>query len=125
MVASIDDILLTVRSNPFIDGVGYFIEITTYNPVPYPVPKEITKRMQMDFCPQSQVTVEGENVLGLDFHDHIYTKGPDGEEQLLSLHKLLKYVEQQFGIDHMCMEFQFDLSSARKARVEVDELLQP
>lgn len=125
MVASVDDIILSVRSNPFIDGVGYFIEITTRNPIPYPVPKDLTRRMQEEFCPQSQVTVEGENVLGLDFHDHIYTKGDEGDDQLKALHGLLKRIEAEFGVEHLCIEFQFDLSSARKARVEVDELLQP
>ena len=34
MVATVEDILDIIRSNPFIDGVGYFVEITTSEPVP-------------------------------------------------------------------------------------------
>lgn len=125
MVASIDEIMQIVRSNPFIDGVGYFVEVTTVDPVPLDRLDALTERMQDEFCLHSQATQESECVIGLDFHEHIATGGEDGEYYLGAMEALLKAVEREFGIHHLCIEFQFDFSRARKARSEVDELLQP
>jgi hypothetical protein len=125
MVASIDEIMQVVRSNPYIDGIGYFVEVTTENAVPADSVAEVTERMQNDFCVHSQATQEGDFVLGLDFHEHILADGEDGEYYLAAMEALLKHLEQEYGIDHLCMEFQFDLGRARKARRQVDELLQP
>lgn len=125
MVASIDEIMQVVRSNPFIDGIGYFVEVTTADPVPGASVEEITERMQHDFCEHSKATLEGEHVLGLDFHEHIFTGGDDGDYYLSSMEGLLKIVEMEFGISHLCIEFQFDFTGALKARTEVDDLLQP
>ncbi len=125
MVASIDEIMHVVRSNPFIDGIGYFVEVTTVDPVASAAVDDITERMRMDFCEHSQSTLEGEHVLGLDFHEHVFTGGEEGEYYLASMEALLKSIEMEFGIAHLCIEFQFDFSGARKARTEVDELLQP
>lgn len=125
MVASIDEIMQVVRSNPYIDGIGYFVEVTTESAVPADAVGEVTERMQNDFCVHSQATQEGDFVLGLDFHEHILADGEDGEYYLGAMEALLKHIEQAYGIDHLCMEFQFDLGRARKARRQVDELLQP
>jgi hypothetical protein len=35
------------------------------------------------------------------------------------------HVESKWGIDHLCIEFQFDLARARDAQKELDELLKP
>ena len=125
MVASADEILDIVRSNPFIDGIGYFIEVTTVDPVPQKAARALTERMQEDFCPHAQATLEGDHVLGFDFHEHVATKGGDGEAHIQALEALLKHVELEYGMDHLCIEFQFDLHSARKAAHEMDELLKP
>jgi hypothetical protein len=125
MVATVDEILQVVRSNPFIDGIGYFVEVTTVQPVPLDRLDEITVRMQEDFCLHAQASQEGEHVIGLDFHEHIGAHGEDAEYYLGAVEALLKSIEREFGVDHLCIEFQFDLSRARKARSEVDELLQP
>ncbi len=125
MVASIDEIMHVVRSNPFIDGIGYFVEVTTVEAVGRGAVEEITETMRTDFCEHSKATLEGEHVLGLDFHEHVFTGGDEGEYYLASMESLLKSVEMEFGIAHLCIEFQFDFSGARKARTEVDELLQP
>ena len=125
MVASIDDIMRVVRSNPFIDGIGYFVEVTTADPVASAAVDEITSRMTHDFCEHSKATLEGEHVLGLDFHEHIFTSGDDGEYYLGCMEALLKTIEMEFGIAHLCIEFQFDFTGAQKARNELDELLQP
>lgn len=125
MVATIDEIMQTVRSNPFIDGIGYFIEVTTTRPVPRSYLAGLTERMQQDFCMHSQASQEGDHVIGLDFHEHIYTQGEDGEYYLAAVEALLKEIERRFGVDHLCIEFQFDFSQAQRARAEVDDLLQP
>lgn len=125
MVASIDEIMQVVRSNPFIDGVGYFIEVTTVDPVPLDRLDALTEQMQDEFCLHSQATQESDHVIGLDFHEHIAARGEDGEYYLGAVEGLLKSIEREFGIDHLCMEFQFDFSRARRARNEVDELLKP
>lgn len=125
MVATVDEILQVVRSNPFIDGIGYFIEVTTVQPVPDDRVAEFTERMQEDFCVHSQASQEGEYVLGLDFHEHIAADGEDGEYYLAAVEDLLKRIEMEFGVDHLCMEFQFDLGRAKKAHSAIDELLQP
>src|SRR5688572_12422407 len=85
MVASVEDILRIVRSNPFIDGVGYFIEITTTKPVAKGTETELTDRIQEAFCAHAQATLEGDDVLGLDFHEHIFTQGEGSEEDLEEL----------------------------------------
>jgi hypothetical protein len=125
MVATIDDILEIVRSNPFIDGVGYFVEATTTKPVPQKDLTGLTGRMQEAFCDHAQATLEGEDVLGLDFHEHIFTQGEGAEEELEALSDILHHVERTYGIDHLCIELQFDLSRAREAKKEIDSLLKP
>ncbi len=125
MVATVDDLFQTIRSNPFIDGIGYFIELTTREPLRGRDVERVTDRMQQDFCAHSQASLEGQNVLGLDFHEHILTQGEDAEHFLSALELLLRHVERDFGIDHMCIEFQFDFSRARVARKEIDDLLRP
>jgi hypothetical protein len=125
MVATVDEILQIVRSNPFIDGIGYFIEVTTTHAVPEEYLDELTERMQEDFCQHSQATQEGDHVIGFDFHEHILTHGEDGDYFLAAVEALLVEVEVRFGIDHLCIEFQFDLGRAQRARLQVDELLQP
>ncbi len=125
MVATIDDILEIVRSNPFIDGVGYFIEATTTRQVPSKDLPKLTQRMQENFCDHAAATLEGEDVLGLDFHEHIFTQGEGAEEELEALSDVLHHVERTYGIDHLCIELQFDLGRARKAKTEIDSLLKP
>ena len=125
MVASIEEIMAVVRSNPFIDGIGYFVEVTTVQPVPAHAVDDLTDRMQEEFCVHSQASQEGEHVLGLDFHEHIAAHGEEGEHYLANVQELLKSIERGYGIEHLCMEFQFDLGRARQARSQVDELLQP
>lgn len=125
MVANVDEILQIVRSNPFIDGIGYFIEVTTIRSVPAKAAQAMTERMQEEFCLHAQVTQEGDNIVGFDFHEHIFTQGDDSERTMASLQRLLAHVEQEFGIDHLCIEFQFDMKRARRARLEVDDLLRP
>src|SRR5688572_10648816 len=125
MVATIEDILRIVKSNPFIDGVGYFIEVTASKKLPKTAEREITKRIQEAFCEHAQATIEGEDVLGLDFHEHIFTQGDGAEEDLAELERILRHVEATYGIDHICIELQFDLHAARHAKNELDELLKP
>lgn len=125
MVTTIGDILNIVRSNPFIDGVGYFIEITTSKKLPRGAEKDVTHRMQESFCEHANATVEGDDVLGLDFHEHIFTQGEGSEEDLEALEEILRHVEAKWGIDHLCVEFQFDMERARNAKKELDELLKP
>jgi len=125
MVATIDDILEIVRNNPFIDGVGYFIEATTSKPVPPAGVRKLEDRLKKAFCDHAQVTVEGDDVLGLDFHEHIFTQGEGAEEDLEALAGILHHVEATYGIDHLCIELQFDLGKARTAQKHVDELLKP
>lgn len=125
MVATIDEMFQVIKSNPFIDGIGYFVEVTTQEPVPKEGVERISKRMLEDFCDHSQATLEGENVLGLDFHEHILTQGEDADHYMASLESLLRTVEMHYGIDHLCIEFQFDFTRAKAARRTMDELLQP
>ena len=125
MVTTVDDILEIVRSNPFIDGVGYFIEATTTKPVPAKDLPKLTERMQDAFCDHAQATLEGEDVLGLDFHEHIFTQGDGADEELEALSGILHHVEKTYGIDHLCIELQFDLGRAREAKKEIDSLLKP
>lgn len=125
MVTTVEDILGIVRSNPFIDGVGYFIEITASKKLPKTAEKEVTERMQQAFCEHAQASIEGDDVLGLDFHEHIFTQGEGAEEDLEALEGILRHVEAKWGIDHLCIEFQFDLERARSAKKELDDLLKP
>lgn len=125
MVATVDEILQIVRSNPFIDGIGYFIEVTTIRSVPAKAVQGMTDRMQEEFCMHAQVTQEGDNIVGFDFHEHIFTQGEDSDRTMASLQRLLSQVESEYGIDHLCIEFQFDMKRARRARLEVDDLLRP
>ncbi len=125
MVASIDEMFQVIQSNPFIDGIGYFVEITTQKEVPQAGLETLTEKMQQNFCDHSQATLEGENVLGLDFHEHILTQGEDADYFMQALEGMLREVEMLYGIEHLCMEFQFDFSRAKAARVQIDELLQP
>lgn len=125
MVASIDEMFQVIQSNPFIDGIGYFVEITTQKEVPQAGLETLTEKMQQNFCDHSQATLEGENVLGLDFHEHILTQGEDAEHFLSALEILMRGIERDFGIDHMCIEFQFDFTRAKHAQKELDELLRP
>jgi microsomal dipeptidase-like Zn-dependent dipeptidase len=125
MVATVEDILDIIRSNPFIDGVGYFIEITASEPVPPSDIPELTDRMREAFCAHAQVTLEGEDVLGLDFHEHIFTQGEGAEQDLVALTKILRKIEKDYGIDHLCIELQFDMGRARRTQKEIDELLKP
>jgi microsomal dipeptidase-like Zn-dependent dipeptidase len=125
MVATIEDILRIVKSNPFIDGVGYFIEVTASKKLPKAAEKDLTAKMQEAFCEHAQATIEGEDVLGLDFHEHIFTQGEGAEEDLEALEHILRHVESKWGIDHLCIELQFDLARARDAQKELDELLKP
>ena len=125
MVATVEDILRIVRSNPFIDGVGYFIEVTTTKKLPKTAEKDLTSRMQEAFCEHAQATLEGEDVVGLDFHEHIFTQGEGAEDDLEALEHILRHVESKWGIDHLCIELQFDLQRARDAQKELDELLKP
>lgn len=125
MVTTVEDILGIVRSNPFIDGVGYFIEITASKKLPKTAEKEVTERMQQAFCEHAQASIEGDDVLGLDFHEHIFTQGEGAEEDLEALEGILRHVEAKWGIDHLCIELQFDLQRARSAKKELDDLLKP
>ncbi len=125
MVATVDELFQVVKSNPFIDGIGYFVEVTTRESVPRDGVDRLTSRMRDDFCDHSMATLEGENVLGLDFHEHILTQGEDADHFLSALELLLRTVEMHYGIEHLCIEFQFDFTRARAARRELDELLQP
>lgn len=125
MVGTIDELFQVIRANPFIDGVGYFVEVTTREPVPERAIEALTMRMQDDFCAHSQASLEGTNVLGLDFHEHILTQGEDSEHFITALEVLLRHVEREYGVDHLCIEFQFDFTRARQARHELDELLRP
>ena len=125
MVANIDEILRIVRSNPYIDGIGYFIEITTQKPVTQAGIKSLNHQMRETFCAHAQVSLEGEDVLGLDFHEHIFTQGEGAEEDLEALEHILRHIESKWGIDHLCIELQFDLARARDAQKELDELLKP
>lgn len=125
MVSTIDELFRTVRANPFIDGVGYFVEVTTERRIHKREVEDLSERMQHDFCPHARATLEGENVLGLDFHEHILTQGEDAEHYLTSLEMMLRSVERDHGIEHICIEFQFDFARAKTARTELDELLKP
>ncbi|MGB0653032.1 MAG: hypothetical protein ACPGQL_07505 [Thermoplasmatota archaeon] len=125
MVATVEELLSIVRLNPYIDGIGYFIEVTTLETVNAAGIKRLNDHMRRDFSPRGQVSLEGDMILGLDFHDHIPTQGDGREQDLEALRGMLEYVELNFGIDHLCIEFQFDIASAREAQVNVDELLQP
>jgi hypothetical protein len=125
MVASINDILEIVRANPFIDGVGYFVEVTTSEPVPKRDLNKLNDMMQESFCEHAQVSLEGDDVLGLDFHEHIFTQGDGADEDIEALSRVLHHVERTYGIDHLCIELQFDFSRARAAKKEIDELLKP
>ncbi len=125
MVTTVDDMLEVVRSNPFIDGVGYFIEITTSQPVPAGDVTGLTERMRDAFCEHAQVSLEGKDVLGLDFHEHIFTQGEGADDDMEALAHMLRHIERTYGIDHLCIELQFDLSRAREAKKEIDELLKP
>lgn len=125
MVATIEDILRIVKSNPFIDGVGYFVEVTASKKLPKTAEKDLTAKMQEAFCEHAQATIEGEDVLGLDFHEHIFTQGEGSEEDLEALEHILRHIESKWGIDHLCIELQFDLARARDAQKELDELLKP
>ena len=64
-------------------------------------------------------------MLGLDFHEHILTQGEDAEFYMTSLEMLLRSIERDHGIEHICMEFQFDFARAKTAKTELDELLKP
>ncbi|MES2155822.1 MAG: hypothetical protein V4510_11870 [bacterium] len=125
MVTTVDEILEVVRSNPFIDGVGYFIEVTTSQPVPAADVAALTERMRDAFCEHAQVSLEGKDVLGLDFHEHIFTQGEGADDDMEALAHILRHIERTYGIDHLCIELQFDLSRARHAKKEIDELLKP
>ncbi len=125
MVATVDEILQIVRSNPFIDGIGYFIEVTTSEEVSADQVKDLNRRIQEGFCAHAQVSLEGEDVLGLDFHEHIFTQGEGAEGDVESVGRLLKHIEATYGIEHLCIELQFDLGRAREAKKHVDELLRP
>ena len=125
MVATIEDILRIVKSNPFIDGVGYFVEVTASKKLPKTAEKDLTAKMQEAFCEHAQATIEGEDVLGLDFHEHIFTQGEGAEEDLEALEHILRHIESKWGIDHLCIELQFDLARARDAQKELEELLKP
>lgn len=125
MVATVDELFQVIRANPFIDGVGYFVEVTTHRPVTDDDAARLTERMQHDFCPHSQATLEGDDVLGLDFHEHILTHGEDGNYLMGALETLLRGIEREYGVAHLCIEFQFDFSKAKAARRELDELLRP
>jgi len=125
MVATVDEMLQIVRSNPFIDGIGYFIEVTTAEPASPAFVKELTKVMHDGFCQHAQVSIEGEDVIGLDFHEHIFTQGDDSDRDLSALEKVLKMIEAKAGIDHLCIELQFDMGRAREAKKELDQLLRP
>lgn len=125
MVASIDELMAVVRANPFIDGIGYFIEVTTMRPVHAADLDRIEEHMRADFCEHCQASLEGDNILGLDFHEHIFTGGEDGEYFVAALETLLKEVERNHGIAHLCIEFQFDFTRAQHAQNQVDDLLQP
>lgn len=125
MVATVDELFQIIRANPFIDGVGYFIEVTTARPVHEHQAEALTEQMQGDFCPHSQATLEGDDVLGLDFHEHIMTQGEDASYDMSALENLLRRVERDFGIEHLCIEFQFDFLRASKAQAQLDELLKP
>lgn len=125
MVATVDDLLGIVTSNPFIDGVGYFIEVTTSKPVAAKDLPRINERMQTHFCAHAHASLDGDDVLGLDFHEHIFTQGEGSRESLQGLREILKGIEMAYGIEHLCVEFQFDMARARKAQTEVDHLLKP
>lgn len=125
MVTNVDDLLGIVRSNAFIDGVGYFIEVTVSKKLPKGAEKDLTQRMQSAFCEHAQASIEGDDVIGLDFHEHIFTQGEGSDEDLEALESILRHVEQKWGIDHLCIEFQFDFARAREAKKELDELLKP
>ncbi len=125
MVTTVDDILEIVRSNPFIDGVGYFIEVTTSKPVPERDLTKLNQKIRHHFCAHAHATLDGEDVLGLDFHEHIFTQGDGSDDALNGLAEILHHIEHTYGVDHLCIEFQFDLSRARDTRKHIDQLLKP
>ncbi len=125
MVATVDELLQIVATNPFIDGIGYFIEVTTKEPVDNRLMDELNGKVQHAFCDSSQVTNEGGLVLGFDFHDHLPTQGEEGQYTLDTVRHVLNTVDDRVGIDHLCIEFQFDMARAKRAQTQMDELLQP
>lgn len=125
MVTTIEEILDAIRSNPFIDGVGYFVEVTTAKKLPRGAEKALTELLNEHFCEHAQATVDGEDVVGLDFHEHLFTQGEGADEDLSGLERILKHIESKWGINHLCIEFQFDFQRARGAKKELDELLKP
>lgn len=125
MVATVQDLLGIVRSNPFIDGIGYFIEVTTSKSLAGADLAPINAKMQEHFCAHAHASLDGEDVLGLDFHEHIFTQGEGSKEALVGLAEVLRLVEAKHGIDHLCVEFQFDMERARATQSQVDHLLQP
>ncbi|MGB1698288.1 MAG: hypothetical protein ACPHK8_07805, partial [Thermoplasmatota archaeon] len=107
MVSSVNDLFATIRGNPFIDGLGYFVELETSKPVTADDVAQLTEQMQFDFCQHAKAELDGSHVLGLDFHDHVETIGADAKYYLQAMERILLGVEAKFGITHLCVEFQF------------------
>lgn len=125
LVSSVSELFTIIRANPFIDGLGYFIEIETERPVSDSDVAQLSEALSHDFCEHSSASLDGPHVLGLDFHEHIVTKGDDGKYFLESMERRLLQVEESFGILHLCIEFQFDFGAAKKQVAQLDELLRP
>lgn len=125
LVSSVSELFTIIRANPFIDGLGYFVEIETVRPVSDDDVAQLSEALSHDFCEHSSASLDGPHVLGLDFHEHIVTKGDDGKYFLESMERRLLQVEASFGISHLCIEFQFDFGAAKKQVAELDELLRP
>lgn len=123
MVQSVSELFQIIRANPSIDGLGYFVEVETESAFADADLDAWTAFMQHHFCEHAQATSEGNQVLGLDFHDHILRS----EDQIFmqSMEQMLKEIEARFGIKHLCVEFQFDFAVAKKNQDVLDELLQP
>lgn len=125
VVSSVNDLFATIRGNPFIDGLGYFVELETTEPVSGEDVAKLTEQMQFDFCQHAKAELDGPHVLGLDFHDHVETIGEDAKYYLHAMERILLAVESKFGISHLCVEFQFNFEAAKQQETKLDELLRP
>lgn len=113
-----------LHTSPFIEGVGYFMEVTTTRGFS---PEEMAAwdaMVKENVCGHSSVTSEVDNGLGLDFHEHIPLRDPEDKTMEFVEHMLLS-IEASHGIDHLCVEFQFNLARAKATDAQIQDLLQP
>lgn len=116
-------ILEAARAIPYVDGLGYFFHVTTTKPIPREDVKGIQDAMRKAFCEHCVATLEGDDVLGLDFHEEIYSEGRFASKHWIDLNSIIAGIEQKFGIDAFCVELQFNLKAARLAQEQVKELV--